>query len=115
MAFEIVADEEVVQVVISDGVGDVCEHFAKKVHTRDCKGSRLAREVMNMVRQKEPLSVGLSHHARSVTLLHRPALVFSPPSRRMRKGRAVDRACPQEFSVFRALGVEWGAIRTCND
>ena len=41
MAFEIVADEEVVQVVISDGVGDVCEHFAMKVHTRDCKGSRL--------------------------------------------------------------------------
>ena len=52
MAFEILPDEEVVQVVMSDGVGDVCEHFAKKVHTRDRKGSRLAREVTNMVRQK---------------------------------------------------------------
>ena len=42
MAFEIVPEEEVVQVVMSDGVGDVCEHFAKKVRTRDRKGSRLA-------------------------------------------------------------------------
>ena len=54
MAFEILSDEEVVQVVMSDGVGGVCEHFAKKVHTRHRKGSRLAREVVNMVRQKDP-------------------------------------------------------------
>ena len=68
MAFEILPDEEVVQVCMWDGVGDVlglqamCEHFAKKVHARHRKGSRLAREVVNMVRQKVPFSVGPSHH-----------------------------------------------------
>ena len=58
MAFEILSDDEVVQVRMLDGVGDVlglqamCEHFAKKAHARDRKGSRLAREVTNMVPQK---------------------------------------------------------------
>ena len=58
MAFEILPDDEVVQVRMLDGMGDVlglqamCEHFAKKAHARDRKGSRLAREVTNMVPQK---------------------------------------------------------------
>ena len=58
MAFEILPDDEVVQVRVLDGVGDVlglqamCEHFAMKGHARDRKGSRLAREVTNMVPQK---------------------------------------------------------------
>ena len=106
---------------MSDGVGDVlglqaiCRNFAKKVHARHRKGSRLAREVANMVRQKVPFSVGPSHDDCSMALLPRPALVSSPPRRRMRKGRAVDRACPQEFSMFLALGVEWSVIITCVD
>ena len=59
MAFEILLDDEVVQVRMWDGVGDVlvlqamCEHFAKNVHARNPKGSRLAQEVTNMVPQKE--------------------------------------------------------------
>ena len=45
MAFEILPDEEAVQVRMWDGVGDVlglqamCRHFAKKVHARHRKGS----------------------------------------------------------------------------
>ena len=58
-------------------------------------------------RRRGLFSSGPSHDDSSVALLHRPALVSSPPRRRMRKGRAVDRACPQEISVFPALGVEW--------
>jgi len=86
MAFDILPDEEVVQIVMSDGVGDVvgfqamCEHFARKV-PHDRKGSRLARETLRMVREKVPFSAGPAHDDCSVALLHRPALISSAPRR----------------------------------